>query len=138
MMKAHQLLSKIKGELDDRMRKFKFLMDSTEDSELKLLYIERYEALRSFAGYLDTIILDDIVSPFTGGRVERVSEPTTVKYRGDEITVDRDYFVCKDTGTKFTNAEVDDDFMWAVFREHCSRKDYDTFKRIEEIEILKK
>ena len=46
-------------------------------------------------------------SPFTGGEVVRKSRVTTFRYRGEEFTVEREYYECVDTGLTFTDDELD-------------------------------
>ena len=79
----------------------------------------------------------DKKSPFTGGKVELLSKEAEVVFRGEKITVEKFYYRCTDTGHEYTDAELDDDFMWAVFRKYCEGK-YPTFTDIIENEIEEK
>lgn len=72
----------------------------------------------------------DLKSPFTGGKCTLEEEETTVKYRGEYITVKRKFYRCADTGHEFTDSDLDDDFMWAVFRKWCEGKNFETFQDI--------
>lgn len=73
----------------------------------------------------------EIKSPFiVGEKVELRTETTTVKYRGEDITVQRQYYHCTESGHDFTDAELDDNFMWAVFRQYCNKKGFERFTDI--------
>lgn len=73
----------------------------------------------------------EMKSPFIeGGRVELRTETTTVKYRGEDITVQRQYYHCTESGHDFTDTELDDNFMWAVLRQYCNKKGFERFTDI--------
>ena len=74
------------------------------------------------------------VSPFTGGKVKIVDSESTVTFRGEKITAPRKFYRCIDTGHEFTDAKLDGDFMWAVFRNYCDKK-YQNFTEILEQEV---
>jgi len=74
------------------------------------------------------------ISPFTGGKVVLIESESTVTFRGEKITAPRKFYRCLDTGHEFTDDKVDNDFIWAVFREYC-KKHYATFTEIIEHEI---
>jgi len=50
----------------------------------------------------------DIKSPFTGGRVKEVSTVEVHEFRKENFTVHVRYYVCEDTGEKFTTTEQDE------------------------------
>ena len=64
----------------------------------------------------------DVKSPFTGGKVTLESKEDEVLFRGEKITVSRQYYRCVDTGKEFTTNGLDDDMMWAVVRAYCEKK----------------
>ena len=50
----------------------------------------------------------DLKSPFTGGRVKEVSTVEVHEFRKETISVHVRYYVCEDTGEKFTTSEQDE------------------------------
>lgn len=75
-------------------------------------------------------IVANVKSPFTGGRVLLCTKETTVKYRGEDITAEREYYRCEDTGVEFSDSKLDDDFMWKVFRVYCNKQGFQYFTDI--------
>lgn len=75
--------------------------------------------------------MEQIKSPFTGGKVELIEGETTLRFRGDSYTVKRKYYRCVDTGEEFTDAELDNDLMWALFRAYWERKGFSHFYEID-------
>lgn len=49
----------------------------------------------------------ELKSPFTGGRVREVSTIEEHEFRKEKFSVYVGYYVCKDTGEKFTTTEQD-------------------------------
>lgn len=47
-------------------------------------------------------------SPITGKDMKLMSEKRTLKYKGKEFTVDYEFWLCEDSGEKFTTDELDD------------------------------
>lgn len=70
-------------------------------------------------------------SPFTGGNVFIEEKKETLKYRGEDITINRKYYRCEDTGNEFSDSEVDNDMMWAVFRAYWEKKGFEHFYDID-------
>lgn len=66
-------------------------------------------------------------SPFTGGDVLLLTRKEELEYRGEKVTINRQYYKCADTGREFTDGKLDDDMMWAVFRAYCEKKGFQTF-----------
>ena len=81
-------------------------------------------------GLMENYIVEGKKSPFTGGRIALFSEKTEFTFRGEKFTIDKKYYQCLDTGEKFTDANIDDDNMWAVFRAWCGKQDFDHFSDI--------
>ena len=50
----------------------------------------------------------DMKSPFTGGRVKEVFTTEVQEFRKEDYTVHARYYVCEDTGEKFTTTEQDE------------------------------
>ena len=50
----------------------------------------------------------DMISPFTGGRVKEVFTTEVQEFRKENYTVHARYYVCEDTGEKFTTTEQDE------------------------------
>lgn len=73
-----------------------------------------------------------LISPFTGGPVELRSDKTKITWRHEEFTVPRKYYHCVDTGHDYTDAELDDDNLWEVFKAYCKKHDVNFFKLIPE------
>lgn len=65
------------------------------------------------------------ISPFTGGEVTLETKESTVTFRGTPITAERKYYKCVDTGREFSDSDLDDDFMWAVFRKYSNGRGFD-------------
>ena len=82
------------------------------------------------AGFYDALHYTDMKSPFTGGKCTLHERWMTVNYRGEDITIRAKYYRCEDTGHEFTDARLDDDTMWAVFRAWCDKQGFESFKDI--------
>ena len=50
----------------------------------------------------------DMKSPFTGGRVKEIFTTEVQEFRKENYTVHARYYVCEDTGEKFTTTEQDE------------------------------
>ena len=59
------------------------------------------------------------VSPFTGGKVTIVDRDTEVTFRGERVKFASKVYHCEDTGREYTDAVLDSDMMWAMFRSYC-------------------
>lgn len=70
-------------------------------------------------------------SPFTGGIVTIEEEEETLNYRGEELTVNRKFYQCKDTGERFTDTKLDGDLMWALYRAYWEKKGFEHFYEID-------
>ena len=62
----------------------------------------------------------DKPSPVTGGRLELCSEPATVLYRGENVSFEKCFYHCVDTGMEFADEELE--------RANLKRM-YDTYRR---------
>ena len=49
----------------------------------------------------------EIKSPFTGGKVEEISEISKMEFRGEEYDVHSRYYKCCDTGETFSDSDQD-------------------------------
>ena len=134
-MTTGQLYLNLQQELTTIANKYQFLYEHSSDEETRMMYLHKLsgvkDACRELLEVMNDSEPDEIVSPFTGGLVLLLEKDSTVKYRGEEITVKRKYYRCADTGREFTDSKLDDEFMWDVFAEYFKRHNYDTFKDIE-------
>lgn len=141
-MTTGQLYLNLQQELMTIANKYQFLYEHSSDEETRMMYLHKLsgikDACRELLEVMNTGEQNEPVSPFTGGLVLILEKDSTVKYRGEEITVKRKYYRCADTGREFADSKLDDDFMWEVFRKYCSIKNYETFTDIEKNEILNK
>lgn len=96
-------------------------------SELEALLTEFAEKLK--AKQVATIKCEK-KSPITGGEMQLMQERTSVKFRGKEVSFVKKYYHCVDSGQDFTDTELDDDNMWAIFRAYCEKMGYHSFKDI--------
>lgn len=67
-------------------------------------------------------------SPLTGGELLLLQEKANVTFRGESVTFTKKFYHCVDSGMEFTNDELDDDNMWAIFRAYCEKKGIESFK----------
>lgn len=70
-------------------------------------------------------------SPITGGEMQLMQEKSSVKFRGEEITFIKKFYHCVDSGQDFTDTELDNDNMWAIFRAYWERKGFEHFYDID-------
>lgn len=75
-------------------------------------------------------VVPNMISPFTGGEVTLEEKETEVEFRGEPIVAIQKFYRCKDTGREFTDATLEGDFMWTVFRKYCEKKGYESFQDI--------
>lgn len=57
-------------------------------------------------------------SPFTSGAVVKMSRNDTFQYKGENFTIEREYYRCVDTGTTFTDSELDQKAWDAVIKQY--------------------
>lgn len=69
-------------------------------------------------------------SPITGGEMRLMQEKSSVKFRGEDVTYIKKYYHCVESGNEFTDTDLDDDNMWAIFRAYCEKKGMKSFKDI--------
>ena len=81
-------------------------------------------------GLMENYIVEGKKSPFTGGKIALFSKKAEFTFRGEKFTIDKKYYQCLDTGEKFTDADIDDDNMWTVFRAWCRKQNFDHFSDI--------
>ncbi len=72
-------------------------------------------------------------SPFTGGKVVRKTKYETYTFRGEKYRVMRCYFQCVDTGKTFSNAEVDDKVMEALYSQYRKRHNIPSPSQLREL-----
>ena len=70
-------------------------------------------------------------SPITGGEMQLMQEKSSVKFRGEEITFIKNFYHCVDSGQDFTDTELDNDNMWAIFRAYWERRGFEHFYDID-------
>lgn len=123
-----ELIDKIRAEIANRL-KANGAFDEVGDSawEYDQGMIDAYKSILSF---LDTLQEPKIISPFTGGKVTLESHEEEITFRGEKIKIDRKIYRCKDTGKEFTDAKLDDDMMWDVFRKYCEKKGFKSFDEL--------
>ena len=76
-------------------------------------------------------------SPITGGEMWLMQEKSSVKFRGEEVSFVKKYYHCVDSGQEFTDTELDDDNMWAIFRAYWERKGFEHFYDIDGLKKIK-
>lgn len=69
-------------------------------------------------------------SPITGGEMRLLQEKSSVKFRGEEVSFVKKFYHCVDSGRDFTDTELDNDNMWAIFRAYCEKMGMKSFKDI--------
>lgn len=70
-------------------------------------------------------------SPITGGEMRLMQEKSSVKFRGEDVTYIKKYYHCVDSGQDFTDTELDNDNMWAIFRAYWERRGFEHFYDID-------
>lgn len=74
-----------------------------------------------------------MISPFTGGNAKLMTEESTLKYRNEVFAYTRYYYVCEDTGIRFTDAEVDDRGLKQVHEQYRQRHGIPSADKIRSI-----
>lgn len=72
-------------------------------------------------------------SPFTGGRAILKSERQSFIFRKEEVFIDYQFYVCEDTGSEFSNAELEDQQIKKIhqaYREKCGIPSQEKIKDI--------
>lgn len=75
-------------------------------------------------------------SPFTGGAVELCSEQATTHFRNEQYSYTSYYYRCVDTGRVFSDNELDDRSLAAVYDQYRQRHGIPTVEEIKEIRAL--
>ena len=75
--------------------------------------------------------VENMVSPFTGGKVSLETKEIEIEYRGELLTIERQYYRCVDTNKTFTDEKLDNDMMWAAFRAYWDKRDVEHFSDID-------
>ena len=70
-------------------------------------------------------------SPITGGEMQLMQEKSSVKFRGEEISFIKKFYHCVNSGQEFTDTELDNDNMWAIFRAYWERRGFKHFYDID-------
>ena len=64
------------------------------------------------------MIANEIKSPFTGGKATEVYELTKMEFRGEEYLVHSRYYLCCDSGEKFSDSEQDDSTLNDLYSQY--------------------
>ena len=67
-----------------------------------------------------------MISPFSGEKAVEKVKRITVNFRGEEFVVDRHYYECPKTGNTFSDARVDDMFMYNLYNQYRKRHNIPT------------
>lgn len=70
--------------------------------------------------------ITDMKSPFTGGAVKEIYSIEQMTYKEEVFDVHVRYFVCVDTGEKFTNTEQDEEWfneLHTLYAQRHAKKD---------------
>lgn len=80
-------------------------------------------------------------SPITGGKMLLKTEMKEVTFRNRQVRFPYKYYHCVDLGEEFTDTELDDDNMWAIFRAYCEDRGFEYFSDIvfrKDLELTQK
>lgn len=69
-------------------------------------------------------------SPKTGGKLQLLTEESEVTFRGEKVKYPHKHYHCIDSGDDFTDTELDNDNMWAIFRAYCEKRGFEHFSDI--------
>ena len=69
-------------------------------------------------------------SPMTGGKLQLLTEEGEVTFRGEKVKYPHKHYHCIDSGEDFTDTELDNDNMWAIFRAYCEKRGFEYFSDI--------
>lgn len=126
-----QLISKLQQQIlyYDNIRK-----DNTNISPSSILeYTSRIDELGKVINLINTLNIP--ISPFADDDNITLQEETiTVNYRNTPVTVNHQFYHSEKTGHNFTTSELDDDFMWNVFRKYCEMKGMNSFSQLQFLE----
>ncbi len=78
-------------------------------------------------------IAKGVTSPFTSGEVYLVEDSEVQTFRKEEFTVHVHYYMCKDTGEKFTTEEQDEELCNELYNSYRSRHGIPTPEEIRDI-----
>jgi len=78
----------------------------------------------------------DMVSPFTGGKVKEVSTVEEHDFRKEIYSVHVYYYVCEDTGEKFTTTEQDELLFNDLYSQYRVKYGIPFPEEIKEIRLL--
>ena len=110
--------------------------------EMKTLEESMLEHIDYCKGYMAGVLAVragypiEIDSPFKEGeKCTLETEIRTIKFRGEDFTIPVNYYKDKELGYKFTDAKLDDDMMWTLFRAWCEKhsKEIETFSDVEKL-----
>lgn len=123
-----QLVSKLQQQIVyyDNLRK-----DNANISPSSILeYATRIDELGKVINLINT--LNTPKSPFADDdNITLQEEIITVNYRNIPVTVTHQFYHSEKTGNNFTTTELDDDFMWNVFRKYCEMKGMNSFSQLQ-------
>lgn len=100
-------------------------MDASELETLLTEFAEKLKAKQVVA------IKCEKKSPITGGEMQLMQEKSSVKFRGEEISFIKKFYHCVNSGQEFTDTELDNDNMWAIFRAYWERRGFEHFYDID-------
>ena len=72
-------------------------------------------------------------SPITGKEMKKMCENRTMEFRGEQYTAEYTYWLCEDTGERFTTAETDDEFYFAITGQYRAKYGIPSVDQIKEI-----
>lgn len=75
--------------------------------------------------FLNSTFLEDKST----GAIRKTRE-IEIEFRGSSINLLQEYYETPNHNLSYTTTELDDDFMWRVFKEWCNQKHFTTFREI--------
>lgn len=66
-----------------------------------------------YLGLMKQIV--DKPSPITGGLLELCTEPAIVSYRGENISYEKSFYRCVDSGLEFTDEELENANLKVIY-----------------------
>lgn len=83
------------------------------------------DTLKSIENFLDKEFLED-----KGTGAIRKNKLVEVNFRGSKISLPSEYYEVSRGTLSYTTTELDDDFMWRVFKKWCDDRGFSTFREI--------
>ena len=75
--------------------------------------------------------LAPFVSPFgETGNVYIMEKEAEFTFRGEKVTAKYKYYHDENTGKEFTDADIDEDNQWSVFRAYCEKHGMESFRQL--------